>query len=70
MLELLTAVVCLIVGVMLGVYMRRNAVLDFQRGVELGLAQAAALLKVLPQPPQQQPRHENRPHQHTPPEKK
>lgn len=57
MLELTVAIVCLAIGFVGGVWMRRSAIQDFQRGVELGLSHMPMLVKAHQQPQQQ--RHDN-----------
>ena len=67
--ELLTAVVAFVVGSFLGVYMRRSAAQDFERGVTLGLAQLPNLVKTSTSV--QPPRHEqHQPKQNGPQDKK
>ena len=57
MLEVLIAIVALTVGFVGGVYLRRSAVADFERGVQLGLSQLGTLVKS--QANVQQPRHDS-----------
>ena len=69
MLELCVAVVCLVLGFVGGVWMRRSAIADFERGVSLGLTHAATLVKSHVNV--QQPRHDNnqKPQQNNPAQK-
>lgn len=66
--ELLYAIVALVVGMSLGVWMRRLDVSAFERGVQLGLSQLPNLVKAQQQPPRQ---HEhNHPKNNGPQDKK
>lgn len=67
MLEMSVAVVCLAIGFVGGIYARRNAIADFERGVSLGLTHATTLVKSHANV--QQPRHDNRPPQQNPDKK-
>ena len=53
MLELLVYAVIFAIGTVLGMYVRRQAVIDFKAGLIFGLAEATAIAEKL------QPRHQN-----------
>ena len=57
MLELLAYAVIFAIGTVLGMYVRRQAVIDFKAGLQFGLTEAAAIAQKL-QPKQNQPRKE------------
>ncbi len=55
MLELLAYAVIFAIGTVLGMYVRRQAVVDFKAGLHTGLAEATAIALKL------QPKHQNQP---------
>ena len=57
MLELLAYASIFAIGTVLGMYVRRQAVIDFKAGLQFGLTEATAIAQKL-QPKQNQPRKE------------